>query len=356
MLGVYQLLYNPHCREDSVDYKGFTLLHAAVMLKRSADLIEFLVSRGADVNCRSLPYQETPLVLTGMYCPADVHVLLRLGARPDSADWHGSTALSRATEKREAMERMGWDGHPGSTVADYRGAASALEAALEGSADSPQGQSADRLREEGNEAYCAGDNTRAERLYSESLLLREDHRGFSNRAACLLRRAVAVAAAEETEGGPRSEAAWALFKQALSDAGRAAKLSPTNAKAWFRQARAQMGLRDFPRALVAASSGLKHCPEDGRLSALCGALQELRVSDRMTNTFSPYYQAMQREMMAHVMRGGDCVRCAYCCILLMAPMERWGATCPMCQCDPKGGGVVSLGRRLDSLRLDQGRF
>lgn len=357
--GGQALINELYPKDDSLGCQGFGLLHVAVYVCRSAALVDFLADRGADLEVRNAPMRETPLIMAGMYCPAAVHALLRRGAKPEAADWHGSTAVSRCRERLETMERLAAKegaatDRPGRTIPDFRAALAALEAALSAAARSPAAIEADALREQGNAAYQRGDFAAAERLYSQSLARFEDHRALSNRAACHLRRAVDIAAEEErpgppghldepppagAAGNPRSEAAHRLFMRCFDDAARAAALCPGNAKAWLRKARGQMGMRDFPRALFDANDGVKHCPGDARLLALQAALRELRVSNAIRNAFSPKQAEFQQEMMRHMKSGGAMGRCAYCCMLLPAPLAKWGGKCPLCNCDPRGGGV-----------------
>eukprot|EP00961_Rhodomonas_salina_P095164 1280362-Rhodomonas_salina.1 len=127
-----------------------------------------------------------------------------------------------------------------------------IKAGLSGAA-SNKSNSAEELRQQGNAAFRAKDYASALRHYSSSLEVEEDHRTFSNRAACLL---------EQHE-----------FKAAISDAARAVELCPSFEKAWYRKIKAYCAVRDFPRALMTATRGLKHCPAAPTLRRIASALK-----------------------------------------------------------------------------------
>ena len=125
--------------------------------------------------------------------------------------------------------------------------AASLEKALEsqskatGAGGMYKTAAAARLREEGNAAFGRGAYEDAYRLYSQSLESAEDYRTYANRAATLLKQGAAAYAAQPEGFDMITPEIDRIYRAATGDAGRAATLQPSFAKAWYRQAKAQIG-------------------------------------------------------------------------------------------------------------------
>ena len=103
-----------------------------------------------------------------------------------------------------------------------------------------------------------------------------------------------------------------LYVKAVEDAGRARTLDPTNAKAHYRFAKAQIGKRDFPRARLGLEEGLKHCPENEPMKALLRTLLDMGVPDRISNPFAPGMQEEMEAAKAAMLNAEATLMCAYC--------------------------------------------
>ncbi len=296
--------------------------------------------------------RETPLHIACMYHADAALRLLALGARPDLVDWGGTTALSRLRKS----------GHSSAKKA-------AIEAAMQTASSQDTGAvtRADALREEGNAAFRAGDDTVAQAKYEASLEARVDGRTLNNLAALHLRRATTL--------GRQNVAAWrranspsgvgtvdsttsenvlrvnlqledAAWTDALRYALQARELNPACPKAAYRCARAQMGIKDFPRALVAAREGAEANPGEPTLMRLVTELRALGVREVLANAMSPETLRMKEMMRSS---WGPTVWCPFCNIPLPLPLAQYGGHCLRCACDPET--VVPPGK-INQLRLE----
>lgn len=299
-----------------------------------------LRARAGDLHEPPGPFntRETPLILACAYSPDVALRLLELGARPDLVDWSGHSAKSRATQRLKPGEA--------SVVV------AALDCALARCATSGAGRTADALREEGNAAFREGRLDAAEAKYRASLAQLVDPRTLSNMAAVTMRRAVelgrSIPAALRSANRPEDLARFPMDqlaatlpkiraeRSAWTDANDAAfkalEANPRCPKAFYRQARAHMGVRDFPRALLNARKGLQACPGEPALSQLVTALTALGVRDdgSVSNMLSPD-AARANEMLRD--DSAPCQPCAFCAAPVPTPLKQWKNTCPYCICD-----------------------
>lgn len=212
-----------------------------------------------------------------------------------------------------------------------------LNGALAGQSESA-GAVANQLREEGNAAFKAGDYSEAYRLYTESLDTFEDYRTFANRAAVLLKQGAAAmfppGAGQQADGfGKISATTERIYDRAAMDALRATELKPDFAKAWYRQAKAQVGLRDLCRARMDAEEGLKACPGNAALQSLRAELVAIGV-DMDEVRIANHLSGAAQEAFAQVQAGAPFITCPYC----TRPVPTGGASgydlCPYCAADP----------------------
>lgn len=354
-----------------VDWPHLSLLHVCCMFgykmeaQRMACLRLLCAAPDVDVNLRcgdpcAAPgiknTQETALMLAVMYLPAAVPLLLAAGARADLTDWHGATATSLVSKSR-------------GTPAQRDAMAAQLAAALAREAAGPEAQEAERLREAGNVAFRAGDWDSAIAHYAASLKTRVDPRTLANMAAAHMQRAIGLARSAgpmpQSSDWPGSDEelraaleAWvtllraerAAWHEALTFGCQARSLNPKCPKVRYRVARAHAGIRDMPRALVAAREGLDACPGDAKLAALAAALAGLGVrDDGFVNSASSPDAARANAMLRGP--GGDDVPagpCPYCGGGVPTPFSLWHGACPFCLCSldaqlPPGA--------LDAIRL-----
>jgi len=83
---------NPKIRNEG----GYSLLMAAA-ISTNADLIDFLVETGVDINWQNPPYDQTPLMIACFGCPLNItQRLLEHGAELEVTDMTGHTALTYA--------------------------------------------------------------------------------------------------------------------------------------------------------------------------------------------------------------------------------------------------------------------
>lgn len=327
-----------------------TPLHLCCVMggNRRLACLELLVKQpGMDLDARAGdPHQppgafntrETPLILACTYSPDVALRLLELGARPDLVDWSGHSAKSRATQCLKP-------GEASVLVA-------ALDRAIARCATSGAGRTADALREEGNAAFREGRLDAAEAKYRASLAQLVDPRTLSNMAAVTMRRAVelgrSIPAALRSANRPEDLARFPLEqlastlpkiraeRGAWTDANHAAskalEANPSCPKAFYRQARAHMGVRDFPRALLDAREGLQACPGEPALSQLVTALTALGVRDDgcISNVYSPD-AARANDMLRDERAPSE--PCAFCAAPVPMPLKQWKYTCPFCICD-----------------------
>ena len=291
------------------------MLHVLSM-RHAVESVRVLVQKyKADVNVRNM-FKETPLMMATMYgSPSIIDILIAAGAKVDAADCHGNTALKHA-------QGGPFTRHSHLSTQEKEGIVKAIREAL--ARPGPSADAADKLREKGNTAYANGDMLMAGKYYSESLEVREDYRTFSNRSACGLRLAIQI---ESGTAGNVPVDSFETFGAAMTDAGKAKTIKPDFAKAWYRFARAQAGLRDFPRAAMAVNDGLKACPGDPQLTALKAKLDLLCLPGTLANGMSSY----PYEMMAAVKAGAPSRPCSYCSKQVPISVKK---SCPLCSCDP----------------------
>jgi tetratricopeptide (TPR) repeat protein len=118
-----------------------------------------------------------------------------------------------------------------------------------------------------------------------------------------------------------------FYRQAVSDASRAKTLEPTYAKAHYRAARANVGLRDFPRARLCLEEGLRHCPDHREMAALLEKLLQMGVGPRdgEVRMSNPLSGASEREFPrgGEAMTAGDAyIMCAYCTAAIAHPSKK----------------------------------
>jgi ankyrin repeat protein len=76
-------------------------LHEAIREKYS-DVVEELIDGGADINCHGSSYEDTPLILAVSYRARDIiQILLKAGAKVDSVNKGGRTALMEAVSEND---------------------------------------------------------------------------------------------------------------------------------------------------------------------------------------------------------------------------------------------------------------
>lgn len=338
-----------------VDWPHMSLLHVCCTFgyrqeeKRMACLRLLCAAPDVNVNLRSgdpcaAPginnMQGTALMLAVTYLPAAVPLLLAAGARADLTDCHGATAASLISGSR-------------GTPAQRDAMAEQLAAALAREAAGPEAHEADRLREAGNVAFRAGDWDASIAQYAASLKTRVDPRTVANMAAAHMQRAIGIARSagpmpshegwegsiEELEAAYKAwvtllRAERAAWHEARTFASQAQSLNPKCPKVHYRVARAYAGIRDMPRALVAAREGLAACPGDAKLTALAAALAGLGVrDDGFVNSASSPEAARANAMLRGP--GGDDVPagpCPYCGGGVPTPFSLLHGTCPFCLC------------------------
>ena len=105
---------------------------------------------------------------------------------------------------------------------------------------------AEEARERGNELFKAQKYPEAVEQYTESIARNpEDHRVYSNRAACYTK--------------------LAAFNEALKDAEKCIELKPDFAKGYTRKGHVEFFTKQFDKALETYQEGLKHDPENEEL-------------------------------------------------------------------------------------------
>ena len=321
---------------NDLDNDGIGLLHLIVFGDLDIEAIDVIVRRGGNVDLRN-KHSETPLALAALYKkPAFAERFLRLGASVTATDWQGRTVL------KLAKETMFFGKKPSAEVTkQLLGLIEDANARqCQGAGNELKLQQATAHREAGNAAFNAGRYREALNEYSRSLELSEDYRTYANRAAVFLKLGLAqYRERRETHGlnhqisdGEAKVIQWVpdadgscstpdeyrhpppglpsgcfcdgqcsrsstfafrcrsvetldaaiggLYRQAVGDAARAKTMEPTFFKAYFRQAKGSIGLRDFPRARIALEEGLKHCPGNESLQKLLNELLALGVGER----------------------------------------------------------------------------
>lgn len=385
---------------DSLDNDGFGLLHSAVYLREPElarlELIDVLVNHGATIDNRNR-FEETPLIIAAMYARVRaVEHLLRLGARADATDCHGYTAAARVRMREspqltpQKVEQL---------LALLAPAAAAQKGDV-GWGGRGRQEEADAHRKAGNEAFSNGRYQAAIDAYTRSIEVLEDHRSYANRAACWLKlglgryrerrathglfhqlcdgEAKVIKWVHEADGSlakPENyrrpplrglycdgtcstddqyafrcrsvEMATStvanLYRQAISDAGRAERIEPTFDKAYFRRAKGSIGLRDFPRARLCLEEGLRRCPDSAPLRDLLAKLLALGgVGTSISNPLDPGLGDLMERGATAMQQGNAYLLCAYC-----------GATIPgksrvlkrLCRAIEMDVGVDTLGKQ-----------
>jgi len=269
-------------------------------------LINVIVEAGGDINLRN-GWKETPLLLATCSRYVDVaRALVTAGAAIHVTDWRGNTALSRAKDKgpKEMIELLE--------------EAAAIEAREMGAQERGE-----ELRETGNQYYMKGNYEKALEIYTKSLEVFEDYRTYGNRSACYLKIANYKYFKMGESGYGR------IFTCAISDAGKSTSMNLTYAKGYFRQAKANIGSRDLPRAKMCLEEGMNACPDEPVLRNLWQKLEDLGVGDSIANPLSD-----QNRLVCHKLNSGwkGEARCPFCTqFALTLPLPE---RCPLCACDP----------------------
>ncbi|ELP85390.1 serine/threonine protein phosphatase, putative [Entamoeba invadens IP1] len=113
------------------------------------------------------------------------------------------------------------------------------------------------LKEQGNEAFKAGDYSQALRLYTRALLADPSNAAlYSNRAFCYIK--------------------LECFKAAITDAEKCVSVDPNFTKGFYRQASAHAALGQLPEAISACDKAKKLAPKDQVICKLLTALKEKR--------------------------------------------------------------------------------
>lgn len=284
---------------DALDEDGFAILHHIALANLPVELLDCMVRHGASVDVRNI-VRETPLIIAAIYSHHRiVERLLAVGANVLATDVHGYTAVSRATAG------------PGFRKEDRDKVVAMLEAASSRPREGEKKKTSDEIVELANAKFRSGDIPGAAHLYQHALEADESNwRAHSNLSQCLL-------AAER-------------FKEALHHASQSTLLNPENEKGWWRLVKAQMGIRDFPRARTAAERGLEHCPKSADIQALLDLMISRGVPDRASGMVLP------EEAEKKLKSGCPTAPCAYCRRPCPLPLE---ARCPWCRCDPAGVGM-----------------
>jgi len=320
---------------NRLDNDGFGILHSVAVRgikdeQVAADVVEVLVSAGADVNLRN-KVQETPLMITAHYGHHELAAaLLKAGAKVDVCDWTGKMLVSVAKGKCSSKRPLGRDD------ADHQKYLELIELALEKErSDTKNKRRAENTRVKGNTAFGKQDYDKAIELYTQSLDAMLDYRTFGNRAQCHLEKGKALIRMCGYYTVERQ--VYALSEAAMLDASKATEQNPTYDKGWYRLALGHIGMKDFPRAKQDVKSGLKHCPDNTSLQLLMSKLVELQVGDSMANPFS---EAMERATHALQSKAyTKSIDCQYCGGTVPILNEEDSTHCVFCAC-PLNNGVT----------------
>ena len=355
-------------RVDDLDGDSLGLLHHVAFSTRiDPAAIEVIIKHGGSTELKT-KHDETPLILAACYRNlAAAELLLQHDARADATDCHGHTALARATERSpfEGTARCG------SAAAGQKKLTELLRAAAEaqkteiGTGGRYRAAEAEGHRRRGNEAFVRGDYQAAIDAYTASIGAHEGANAYCNRAACWLKLGHARYVERRTTHGlfhqlcdgeakvvrwcPQScghtspSDYWPfcngdcantpslaykcrtveictntvadLYRSAVSDAARAKTLEPKNEKAHYRQAKANLGLRDFPRAVHCLYEGLRHCPESATLKALLDKVESIADGHdltRMSNPLATGHDDFVRRGNAAMQSASAMILCAFC--------------------------------------------
>jgi tetratricopeptide (TPR) repeat protein len=303
---------------NSNDDDGCSLLHIfglSGVLDEAEAIVDAIVEAGGDINILNKNTKETALVVACYYGRHQaVKALLKYNARLDLSDWQGRNALIAAkTAPLHYVERQEKE----ITLALVE------EAVKKEKASSSRFDVANTLREKGNVAFTRGDWGGAISMYSQSIEKYEDYRAFSNRSACYLKKAQRQAMVDND--GVDWNTIRRYSKRALADAIKATSLEPTFAKAWYRHAKAQLGIRDFPRAMWTLEEGLIHCPGNTAIENMAHTLKALGIKAELSN---PYCDAVA-EANAKLAKGCDYDVCSYCGNAMPLPLQE---DCIFCAC------------------------
>ena len=354
-------------RVDDLDGDSMGLLHHVAFSPRiDPAAIEVVIKHGGSTELKNM-HDETPLILAACYRNlAAGELLLQHGARADATDCHGHTALARATERSpfKGTARCGSDAE-GQKLTELLRAAAETQKTEIGMGGRYRAAEAERHRRRGNEAFVRSDYQAAIDAYTASIGAYEDAKAYTNRAACWLklgqgryveRRAThglfhqicdgeakvvrwcpqAYGHTSPSEYWPFCDGGCAntpsqaykcrtveictntiaqLYRSAVNDAAKATKLEPTNEKAHFRQAKANVGLRDFPRAVHCLHKGLRHCPESAALKTLLEKIETIANGHdltRMSNPLAPGHDEFVRRGNAAMQSASAMILCAFC--------------------------------------------
>ena len=246
-----------------------------------------------------------------------IEALLDCGARVDLADWKGDAPVATA---RKYCKHSGNGNKRCCQVLKML-----LEAEKSQQADTSIQQQADRLRNQGNEAFQRKEYRQARDLYTQSLDVLEDYRAFSNRSLCNLEIGKAIIRKEWPNGKyPLQVVRWG--EEGMSDAMKACQMNQRFAKTYYRMALGHAMSRDFPRAKMDVKEGLKKSTEKEALSILLDELNELGVPDSISNPYSDANEEACRKAQSGAAFG----RCVFCCGKVPLPLE---GTCPLCAMD-----------------------
>ena len=409
-------------RVNDVDGDGFGLLHNIAYHNGEVDAIDTLVEFGAEVNLRNRFQESPLHLAVMYERVAIADRLLTHGARADLSDWHGTTTLMRAKELKQGPSRTRLISLVEAAVVDQRAtvpesegifssltprAAEADEHRKMGNGAYAAGRYqeaidaytrsvdvAEDARTFANRAACwlkLGLARYRERRITHGLL----HQVCDGEAKILRWVPTADGTAssptsapegfEAADGGvdgsyypfcdgscskreacafrcrsvePVTKTIGDLYRQAVCDAGRARTLDPTNAKAFYRQAKANVGLRDFPRARLCLKEGLHSCPGNESMLKLRDELVALGVRESVSNPLSPIGATAHSKGDAAMRSGEAYILCAYCTGTIAGRRPRladlghnayegrltkvealaaagFPSSCPYCTCDPR---------------------
>jgi len=108
----------------------------------------------------------------------------------------------------------------------------------------------------------------------------------------------------------------------MADAGKACKIKPNFAKAYYRMTLGHSMVRDSQRAKKDVREGLKECHENGALKIVLDELTDLGVPDHIINPFS----GVNKEANRKVESGAPSETCTYGCKIVPLPLE---GNCPL---------------------------
>ena len=109
-----------------------------------------------------------------------------------------------------------------------------------------------------------------------------------------------------------------LYRSAIDDASKAHELEKTNEKAHYRQARANVCIRDFPRAVLCILERLKHCPDSVHLKSLLEKIMKIaggRALEHFSNPMADLREVHDAGQRA-LRNGAAMIMCAFCTAII----------------------------------------